>query len=136
MTNSDPRSNESSVTARLIELFNNLSQAQQQALLSILEDWQPADRRKHPRKPCLLSVDYATGDRVFKDFIKNIAADGVFIETRTAFSFGQEITMTFSCSSYKEPIKIKGNILWSNPLGIGVKFDAENQAVIDMIKTL
>jgi Tfp pilus assembly protein PilZ len=67
-------------------------------------------------------VDYANQDQVFKGFIQDISAGGVFITPRTSFSVGEEITLTFSPPNYQEPVKIKGEIIRSDQLGIGVKF--------------
>ena len=123
-------------TLRLMDLIDNMSEDQRQALLSMLEDWQFTKRRKHPRKSWLAPVDYTVEGRAFKDFIRNISAGGVFIETRTAFSVGQEISMSFSSTGFEEPIKIGGKIFWANMLGIGVRFSTENQALVAMLETL
>ncbi|MCK4488536.1 MAG: hypothetical protein KAU38_17470, partial [Desulfobacterales bacterium] len=69
MTVSTQQSNDSSVVTRLIQLVNNISEVQQRQLLSMLEDWQHANRRQHPRKTCFMAMDYADRDRAFKDFI-------------------------------------------------------------------
>ena len=136
MAASTQQSNDSSVVSRLIQLVNNISEAQQRELLSMLEDWQHTNRRQHPRKTCFMAMDYADRDRAFKDFIKNISAGGVFIETNTPFSIGQDITLTFSSSNYQHPIKITGVIVWTGTLGIGVQFKSENQDLVAMIKFL
>ncbi len=115
------------VTARLMELISNISEDHQRALLSQLEAYQPGDRREHPRTSCLIPVDYASQDQVFKDFILDIGAGGVFIRTNTSFSVGEEITLTFSPPNYNEPIKINGEIVRSDQLGIGVKFKTGNK---------
>jgi len=115
-------SNTSSVTARLMALISNISEDQQRALLSRLEACQNGNRREHQRTPCLIPVDYANQDQVFKGFIQDISAGGLFIKPRTSFSVGEEITLTFSPPNCQEPIKIKGEIVRSNRLGIGVKF--------------
>ena len=136
MTVSDQQSNESRLTARLIELINNLSQKQQQALLGMLEDWQHTNRREHLRKPCFIAVDYADHERAFNDFIKNISTGGVFIETDTPFSVGRELTLTFSSSNYERPIKITGEIVRSGRRGIGVRFKSEHEDLQAMIESL
>jgi Tfp pilus assembly protein PilZ len=195
VTVSNKQSNEPAVTTRLIELINNLSESQQQALLTTLVDlvekaeayylnflkwkkrvdFQPAyaevhlvsekyqfghyliecnikaitpdniehteerqrpQRRERPRKSCLMVVDYATLDRAYRDCIRNISASGLFIETRTSFSIGQKITLTFSASNYERPIKITGKIARTASGGIGVKFKTENQDLEAMIKSL
>jgi Tfp pilus assembly protein PilZ len=126
MTDSVEPSNDAQVTARLIALINQMSPARQRALLGLVEDWQHTRRREHTREPCFLAVDYGTRDGVFKDFITNMSAGGVFIETRMPFAVGQEITLTFSSSNYEDPIKITGKIAWGGPRGIGVKFSKAN----------
>jgi len=195
MTVSTQQPDESSLISRLIELINNLSESQQQALLTTLldlvekaeayylnflewkktvnfqpayaevhlvsekyqfghyliecnikaitpdtiehsEEWQRPQRRERPRKSCLMLVDYATLDRAYKDCIRNISASGLFIETRTPFSIGQKITLTFSSSNYERPIKITGKIARTGPGGIGVRFKTENQDLIAVINAL
>jgi len=121
-------SEKSTITARLIELISNTSEDQQRALLSQLEACQPGNRREHPRTPCFILVDYATQDQVFKGFIQDISAGGVFIKPRTSFSVGEKITLTFSPPNYQEPIKINGEIVRSDRLGIGVKFKTVNKS--------
>jgi hypothetical protein len=130
------RTKDTSVATQLTELIHNLSEADQQALLNILEERQNPDRRKHPRKSCSIPVDYAIGDRTYKDLIKNMSASGAFIETQAPFSIGQEISMNFASTKFDEPVKIKGRVFWVNTVGIGVKFMTEDQAIITMLEGL
>lgn len=120
-------SEKSTSTARMMELITNISEDQQRALLSQLEACQTGDRREHQRTPCFVPVDYATQDQVFKGFIQDISAGGLSIQPRTSFSVGEEITLTFSPPNCQEPIKIKGEIVRSNRLGIGVQFKTVNK---------
>lgn len=115
-------SEKSTIIARMMELISNISEDQQRALLSQLEAYQNGNRREHQRTPCFIPVDYANQDQVFKGFIQDISAGGLFIQPRTSFSVGEEITLTFSPPNHQKPIKIKGEIVRSNRLGIGVKF--------------
>ncbi len=119
---SAPPPGKSRVTARLMALISNISEGQQRALLSQLEAYQNGNRREHQRTPCFIPVDYATQDQVFKGFIQDISAGGVFIKPRTSFSVGEEITLTFSPPNHQAPVRIKGEIVRSDQLGIGVKF--------------
>jgi c-di-GMP-binding flagellar brake protein YcgR len=112
----------STIPARIMELINNISEDQQRALLSQLEAYQNGNRREHQRTPCFMPVDYATQDQVFKGFIQDISAGGLFIKPRTSFSVGEDITLTFSPPNRQKPVRIKGAIVRSDQLGIGVKF--------------
>ena len=151
---------ESIVTTRLRELVKDfssiiddgsedrktrlLSLIQSQRLLSFLEDWRQRDRRKDSRKPFPTEVTYATEDRVFKGFIRDISNGGVFIETPRVFSVGQQITLIFSptvqegSSSVDQegPIKITGKILWRVSRGIGVKFETASDDLEEILKSL
>ena len=152
MTDSFQQSDESGVTTRLREFtknfsvyIDNASEDQKRALfnlfqewglLRLLEDWQRSDRRKHTRKPCSMPIDYAMGNRVFKDVARDISAGGVFIRTPAALSVGEEILLPFSVPTQKEPIRITGEIVRSVEEGIGVKFKAESSDLEAMIESL
>ncbi|MBW2266831.1 MAG: PilZ domain-containing protein [Deltaproteobacteria bacterium] len=130
------RSEGNSAASKLIDLIQNMSGADQEALLDMLQGWQCHHRRKDSRKSCSIPVDYATGECSFKGFIKNMSAGGVFIETRRPVSVGQDISMTFIPSNLGKQINVKGEIFWANVVGIGVKFTTENQTLIAMLEGL
>jgi len=46
----------------------------------------------------------------------------VFIETSVPFARGENLTLMFSPPNQKEAVKITGQVAWSDPLGVGVKF--------------
>ena len=128
--------NKSSVTARLLEVIKAMSEDEQLALLKELEERLFKGRRKHEREPFFMAVDYSTEDRFYKDYIQNISAGGVFIETRMPFRAGQEVSLTFPLPDYQKYIKIIGEVVRVTPHGIGVKFKMVNQDQEVMIKSL
>ena len=134
MTISDIQSNEASITARLIQMIKNMSEAEQRTLLKDLEEKQSEEKRKHVRKPFLMAVDYSTQDHVYKDFIQDISAGGVFIQTSMPFTVGQEVSLTFPLPNYKKHLKIVGEVVRSTKHGVGVKFkvaDQDQEAIIN-----
>lgn len=140
MNDSSLQSKEWSITERLIQLVRNLTENDQQALLSELEKKQSGEKRKYPRKPYFMAVDYATEDRAYKDFIKDIGMGGVFIRTRIPFSVGQEVSLSFPLPDQKRHIKISGEIVRAGEQGIGVKFkmnqkdqETEIQSLLGML---
>lgn len=80
------------------------------------------ERRTYLRKPCFLSVNYATDDRAYQEFIQDISTAGAFIETRHLLPIGQNIAMTFSLPSSQENIKLTGSVTRTTPQGLGVAF--------------
>lgn len=133
MTTLEIQSNESRITARLIELIKNMSEDEQRTLLKDLEERPFEGRRKHVRKPFLMAVDYSTQDHVYKDFIQDISSGGVFIQTHMPFTVGQEVSLTFPLPNYQKHIKVIGEVVRSTPQGVGVKFkmaDKDQEAMI------
>jgi Tfp pilus assembly protein PilZ len=133
MTDSERRSEELSETDYLGNLMEEMCCVPGQPLFDMVDDAEHT-RRKYRRKLCLIAVDYATEDRAFKDFIKDVSLNGVFIETYKLFPVGRDITITFSSHHYSRPIKISGKIVRSVPQGIGVAFENENKTLRSMMQ--
>ncbi len=79
------------------------------------------DLRKHPRRPYNKSTLFATQNEIFEGSIKNISSSGFFIKAKKALEVGQILTLALPFKNGKE-VKIKGQIVWMNDEGFGVKF--------------
>ena len=117
------QSKKPSVKSQLIRIINNMSEAQCQKLLRHLKTWGRKDRRADPRTPCSIPVSYTLEGRALNDFIQNISVDGLFIETQTTFSAGQEITLVFTPPGQQKPIRISGEIVRKESNGIGIRLE-------------
>ncbi len=125
----------SATTEQLFEIIRNMSEDDRRTLLRDLELWAFSGRRKHPRVPVVTVVDYATRNGAYKDFIRNISAGGVFIETRMPFSVGEEVALTFTLPKQEKHIKIKGKIVRSTDRGIGVRFLMAGEEEEEMLES-
>jgi len=81
------------------------------------------ERRSHARQTCSLKVGYATMDLSFIDFITDINCWGVFIQSDKKVPVGESVSMTIPLHGDEQSIKIIGEVMWSGPQGIGVKFN-------------
>lgn len=125
------------ITTQVYKLILDIPENQQLIILTQLEEMlQIKGDRKYPRKSCLITVDYAVGDRAFKNYIQDISTSGAFIETSEFLPVGEEVKLTFSFSDTQEPFKIAGKISRSTKEGIGVKFSSLTQLQENIIKTL
>lgn len=111
------------LTERLLDIIKQLPEEERLALMKELEK-KPFKRirRKHNREPFLSSVDYSIDDRFYKDFLCDINVDGAFIETKTLFVAGKEVSMSFPIDKKGQPLKITGTIARVSSKGIGIKF--------------
>ena len=136
MVTFDKQSDKSRLTDQIIELVKKMSEHEQRTLLKDLEESLFRGKREHIRKPFSMVVDYSTEDRAYKDFIQDISAGGVFIETHMPFSVRQQVSLSFALPDYQKHVKITGEIVRSSPEGIAVKFKMANQDQEAMIKSL
>lgn len=129
---SQEQSDRYALIGRLVELIHQLPGDRLKKLLDQLEKMIIAEakkegERKNVRISCLISVDYADAERVFKDYIQDISAGGVFIKTRESFSMGEEIVLSMSLSGEGNAFKIPAEVVRKAPDGIGVRFKMTSQ---------
>ena len=98
------------------------------------------ERRRAPRAPIVVRVEYATVDALFSDFTRDINEGGLFIETDDPAALDADVTLQFSLPGSDEPIKVAGRVTRvsrggaGEPAGIGVEFgslDPEARARIN-----
>lgn len=116
------------ITKRLINVIKNLPPERQSELLDSLNKEKSGkavdnEQRLNSRKDIFLPVDFASSDKFFRDFIRDISLGGVFIETKQPLKTGQKLAMTFMTPDNQHHVKINGIIVRDIQNGIGVKFD-------------
>ena len=141
MANSEEELERYRTIGRLVDLIHGMSLNHLKTLLGQLETEAPEkstaeSERKRVRVDCLVSVDYADSDRVFKDYIEDISSSGVFIKTQESFSIGEEIVLSMSLSKDGSAFKIPATVVRAASDGIGVRFKTTSQvqeAIIDSL---
>jgi len=144
MTDPPQQSHDSGVTASLNALLEDIaryirvvSEEEKRRLLIFLEDAWKSHRRRHDRKPYSVVIYYATENRLFRDFIKNIGAGGVLIESAQPLPVGTHMTLSFADPNLEEPFKIPGQIVWKGINEIGVEFIAPpSEELLKIIESL
>ena len=115
------------IAARLIDLICEMSVGQQIELLKKLDKKQVKGGRSDYRRNRKIAVDYQVNGKVQKDFIRDISAAGVFIETQSPPSAGEKVKLTFSIADTKKPVTITGKIVRTDPDGFAVDFKRKSQ---------
>ena len=77
--------------------------------------------RKHSRKQYAKSVLYAADNQILEGRSQNISPSGIFLTTKAKLRVGQTMILSLP-SKAKKGLKIKGEVVWSNHDGCGVKF--------------
>lgn len=98
------------------------------------------DKRSHPRVPLSadLTCEVKDGDPVLGR-AKDISVGGMFIESDTKLSFGQEVTIVLRLPGSKADSRLPGVVRWLNPGGFGVQFGLlgarETHAISELFKS-
>ncbi len=114
------------IRAFIFGIVDEMTDSEMRQLLNELENWQKSknEKRKHARRSAVIDITYSSDKRrVFEDFVRNISAGGLYIETKLVSELGQQLNMTFSHPESGNPIKVVGKIVRVDSEGIGVRFN-------------
>ena len=128
--------NTSHYTDRLIDIISRMTEDEQRALLSELENRQIKWARKYIREERLITVNFAAKGRAYQNFIQDISLEGVFIETKEPFEVGEDLLLTIAYHKEQRPFKIEGTVVRNPPNGIGVKFKKVSQVQEEIIRAI
>jgi type IV pilus assembly protein PilZ len=107
------------------------------------------ERRREPRAPIELRVEYKRLNTFFADYTKNISRGGTFIATERPLDIGTEFIFALDLPTLAEPLRLRGRVMWTtstdeaskaNPAGMGIEFqyadDSERQAMEKIVEQL
>ncbi len=105
-----------------------------------------ADRRREPRHPVRLDVDYQHGDTYLYSRSSNLSEMGIFLVTDRPPPPGERIGLRFRLSGDSAALEIEGEVKWVDPGGpdreggMGVRFvdpdDDFRAAIQTLIRTV
>jgi len=109
------------------------SEAQREDLFAVLTDLRGSERRSHLRKSSFIpvSVNGAHGG-----IVRNISVSGAFIRVFLPLSVNQEITVDFPLANQAERTRIRAEVIWTSPVGVGVQFHSPSEELHEMINFL
>jgi len=87
-----------------------------------------SNRRREPREPIRLRVEYQRMNAFFADYTKNISKGGTFIKTARPLPIGTRFLFALSVPAFSDPVQITGEVQWISPAapgteaGMGIRF--------------
>lgn len=97
----------------------------------LMAEQDPSERRRHPRGPIELKVEYKRVNTFFADFTKNISKGGTFIKTTKPLDIGTEFLFKLYVPALDQPLELRGSVQWvvtpedargGEPPGMGIEF--------------
>ncbi len=88
------------------------------------------EKRKHPRAPIKILVDYWSEDLFRSDYASNISGGGIFIQTTNPFPIGTILQLQLAFPAIPRLIKVTGKVIWVSDYkkgetsvpGMGIQF--------------
>jgi hypothetical protein len=81
------------------------------------------NKRGTPRRTAFIIAEYTVREGVFRDIIKNIGPNGIFIGTKRRVAEDQTITLKFPLFEFDHLLQIQGTVVRRTPSGFAVSFD-------------
>jgi hypothetical protein len=81
------------------------------------------EKRLYPRIPCFLLVDYVLEGCAYRAFVKDLSADGAFIEAPKPVQTDTELALVIYFLEKDHPVKLAGEVVRGGQKGFGVKFN-------------
>jgi len=98
----------------------------------------PAEKRRDPRVPLILRIDYPTAPDIVRDVVRdvteNLSAGGLFIRSDRELSAGERVPLQLSFPALLEPFEIEVEVVWrraagaAGPGGVAVRIPEERGA--------
>ncbi len=97
-----------------------------------------SEKRKEPRVPVRIRIQYETADRFFEDYIRNLSLGGIFIETSKPLPVHTKLKIQLCLPEMKDPLVVDGVVVHTlrvgkqvapSVSGMGISFSAlDNQS--------
>ena len=81
------------------------------------------NNRHYPRRSAFIIAEYKLKEGPYRDFIKNISADGLFVRTWRKFMAGESIVLKFPLFQFDNTIQLSGKVVRNDQDGFAVTFD-------------
>ena len=121
---------------KLFNLIISLNPEQQRFLLKKAEELILREKRECARKDCSVPVRYISHNAICNDFVINICRNGCFIETLTPLLLGEEILMDIRFGDCDSPVRIRGEVVHINRIGMGIEFKEGSSYLSELLRKL
>lgn len=83
------------------------------------------DSRRQLRRPCSIPTLIRNQQREIPGIIQNVNPGGVFVQCSEKPSKGQKVSLTIPLKTKKKLVSRRGEIVWCDENGIGIRFQNE-----------
>jgi len=81
------------------------------------------NQRQYPRRAAFIIAEYTLEEGTYRDVVKNISADGLFVRTWRKFVAEESISLKFPLFQFDNIIQVFGKVVRNDHDGFAVTFD-------------
>ncbi len=105
-----------------------------------MDDASHADRRRAPRAPIKLKVEYRRLNGFFADYTRNLSRGGTFIRTDRPLPVGTVFEFQLFVPHLPDPLAVRGEVSWTvlrdqataeQEAGMGIRFLDDGSELLD-----
>lgn len=123
----------------LLKLFVDIPVSQRLSLMhqleSIILKSGSTNKRKYPRKTCLINASVRAAGPTTTSYILDINPYGAYIETNEELIIYQKIKLRFASPSNGQILSVNGRVIWTDSHGVGLRFDNLTPEQLEVIKS-
>ena len=107
---------------QIVNAVNKMSENEKRNILSILNKSSTGEKRRRHRAHQHIKTRLEQENRTVSCIIENLSPGGAFLITPHPSPTGSEISLSFSILNFEFPVRLKAEVVWAAPHGIGVRF--------------
>lgn len=107
---------------RISEILPELPPEDLYQLRQELEEKIANDQRHHHRVPFFIEAKRKYQEQSLSEFIRDIGAGGMFLETSAQFEIGSELTLVIHPVGLQNEVALKGQVVRKESSGVGIRF--------------
>lgn len=112
---------------QITTFINEMTDPERQNILQLLESFVNNEKRTRHRRDQSIKTEVSSGSRASSGIIKNLSPGGAFLATRRFYPPGSEIALSFPILNFEFPVKLKAEVIWISPKGMGLKFKSSQK---------
>jgi hypothetical protein len=99
-----------------------MTEPEKRSILQLLKNSLDNEKRKRQRRHQQIKADISCNNRAGNGTIENISPGGAFLTAHQLHPPGSEITLRFPILNFEFPVKLKAEVIWISPRGMGLRF--------------
>lgn len=111
----------------LSTVLRDMTESEKHDILQLIEKYIKNEKRRRQRRNQFIKAEVEYKEYAENGIIQNLSPGGAFLTTRHFHPLGSEISLSFAILNFEFPVKLKAEVIWRSPKGMGLKFKSSQK---------